>query len=130
MTDNQKEHWVPALQMSYDYVPETGMIVFTDGIKYTIDECIQIAKGKLSDDDIRAIHHVKQAFDGELVNGFGETGPEYRSRSLQGHDGGMPEKVSVPPVRPVLQEYYGRRGTARRARTRPFNDPCQGVLEL
>ena len=122
-TQNPKDHWVPALQMSYDYHPRTGMIVFTDGIKYTLEEFMIMAKGRLyNDDDIRAIHEVKKMFDGELVDEFCRgTAP-----AMPGHDGNLPEKISVPPVRPVLQEFYGR----RKPRSKPFDDPCQGVLEL
>jgi hypothetical protein len=76
--------------MSYDYHPETGMIVFTDGVKYTLEEFMILAKGRLSDDDaIRAIHQVKKTFDGVIEKGDFECRlPEY--------DGEVSAQVPVP----------------------------------
>jgi hypothetical protein len=109
--------------MSYRYKPETGEIVFSDGVKYTIDEAVLISKGSLSDGEIRIIHYCKKLFDGEIEDCFGFVGAE---RRLQEHKSEMRENASVPAVRPVLQEFYGR----GKPRSKPFNDPNQGVLNL
>jgi len=57
-------HWVPALQMTYDYDPVRAYVTFSDGVKYTVEEAITIAKGKPDPETIRVIHAVKKIFDG------------------------------------------------------------------
>ena len=114
------DHWSESLQMTYDY--RDGVLIFTDGVKYTVHEAVLLSKGKLNDDDFRAIHHVKKVFDGEIEDCFGRVS----FNPLPIDDGKMPEKVSVPPVRPVLQKFYGR----RKPRFKPYHDPNQGVLNL
>jgi hypothetical protein len=110
--------WVRALQLSYRYNSETGILVFSDGVKYNLFESILLSKGKLCDEDLMAIHQVKKVFDGEIEDYFGRTMPE--------HDREMQKPVSLSPVRPVLQKFYGRR-TPRAVK---YDDPCQGVLNL
>ena len=113
-------HWSEALQMTYDY--RDGVLIFTDGVKYSVHEAILLSKGKLNDHDLRAIHHVKKAFDGEIEDCFGRVGYNPMPCDV----GKMPEQIPVSPVRPVLQESWGR----RKKRERRYVDPCQGVLNL
>lgn len=124
----KEANWVEALQMTYDY--RDGVLIFTDGVKYTVHEAVLLSKGKVHDDDLRVIHHVKKLFGGEIEDCFGRVGfnpvPIDGWRVLPGHDGKMPEKSPVPPVRPVLQKFYGR----RKPRSRPYHNPDQGVLDL
>lgn len=107
--------------MTYRYCPETGTLTFTDGVKYTIDEAVQLSKGKLSDDDLMAIHQIKKMFDGEIENIF-------RRDPLPEHVGEVPGPVSIPDMRTVLQKrpVYGR----RKPREVFYDNPDQGVLDL
>jgi len=116
----KSDYWVEALQMTYDY--RDGVLIFTDGVKYTVHEAVLLSKGKLNDHDLRALHHVKKIFDGEIEDCFGEIG----FNPVPIDDGNMPEKSIVPPVRPVLQKSWGR----RKERERRYVDPNQGVLNL
>jgi len=67
-------------------------LVFDDGIEYTVSEAVTISKGFPSKDDIKAIHAVKKAFDGEVLarpfrkqefSGRSDTGPEPLSELLK-----------------------------------------------
>ena len=113
-------NWSEALQMTYDY--RDGVLIFTDGVKYTVHEAVILSKGKLNNDDLRAIHHVKKAFDGEIEDSFGRIG----YNPMPSDVGKMPEKIPVSSVRPVLQECWGR----RKKRERRYVNPDQGVLNL
>lgn len=64
------DNFVAALNQSYRF--EGDRIVFQDGVSYTIAESLHIAKDRLDDDDIQAIHLVKKLFDGEIVVQPGE----------------------------------------------------------
>lgn len=109
--------WVSALQMSYRYNGETGEMVFSDGVKYTIEEAVQLSKGRLSDDDLMAIHQVKKVFDGE-IDSF-----EKLKLRMSKHQREVPDVIPVSDMRPVLQK------RARKRRGREV-DPGQRVLDL
>lgn len=79
MNFDPSSSFVSALNQSYRF--EGDRIVFQDGVSYTIDEVVHIARDasatlgnhRLDDDDIQAIHLVKKMFDGEIVVQPGET---------------------------------------------------------
>jgi len=70
MSFDQSDNFVAALNQSYRF--EGDRIVFQDGVSYTIAESLHIAKDRLDDDDIQAIHLVKKLFDGEILAQPGE----------------------------------------------------------
>jgi hypothetical protein len=71
MNSDPSINFVAALNQSYRF--EGDRIVFQDGVSYTIEEAVHIARDRLDDDDIQAIHLVKKLFDGEIVVQPGET---------------------------------------------------------
>jgi hypothetical protein len=83
-----------------------------------------IQEGKLHEELV--LCYVKQIFDGEILLGTGIDPWDRWPSDMPEYDGKVPEKVSVPSVRPVLQEFYGR----RKKREKRFINPDQGVLNL
>lgn len=55
---------VPALNQTYRF--EDGKIIFEDGVTYSINEAVMMARDRLTDEDIQAIHLVKRIFGGEI----------------------------------------------------------------
>jgi len=96
--------------MTYDHKEESNVIVFSDGVRYTISECLLLSKGRPSDDDIRAVHAIKKIFDGVLEEIFDEF-------------------ESLPPVPVKVKNktvFYGR----RKPREEKIVDENQMILEL
>jgi hypothetical protein len=60
-----------ALGMSYEF--RDDKIIFSDGVSYTLDEAASLARDRLTDMDLQAIHLVKKMFDGEILDCAGET---------------------------------------------------------
>lgn len=58
--------FVPALGKRYEF--KEDRIVFEDGVSYTLAEAMVMAKDRLDEADIQAIHLVKQMFDGTIVS--------------------------------------------------------------
>jgi len=59
-------NYVKALAMSYEF--DGTDLVFDDGVRYSIREAATLARGRLSDDDLQAIHLVKKLIDGEVLD--------------------------------------------------------------
>jgi hypothetical protein len=53
--------------------PEHGcgstILVFEDGVEYSLAEALHISRDELQTDDIKALHAVKKLFDGQLLPG-------------------------------------------------------------
>jgi hypothetical protein len=59
--------------------PEGMVLVFEDGVAYTLVDALRISHEELSPVDIRALHKIKKTFDGELQPGYtmlGFVGPK------------------------------------------------------
>lgn len=66
---------VPCIRESYTYNPVTGIFEFTDGVKYTLAEAVELSKGCAGAETIRAVHRVKRIFDG-VIEGFPSVTPQ------------------------------------------------------
>jgi len=60
--------YVKALGQSYAVDEKTGDLVFADGIRYTVAEALELARGGAKTGTIRAVHQIKKLFDGEIVS--------------------------------------------------------------
>lgn len=78
--------------LTYKYDAETGICTFEDGTAYTLREMIFIAKQKLTDEDMDALHVVKKVFDGEL-----DTGVCYAARRLSSYNWLSAMGRTLPP---------------------------------
>ena len=65
--DTLAKQYVPALNKNYRYHDNRKILEFDDGTEYTLREAVIIAQGKPTDEDQRAIHLVKQVFDGVVM---------------------------------------------------------------
>lgn len=82
----EAETEVKALGMSYEF--RGGKMIFSDGVEYSINEAATMARDRLTDDDIRAIHLVKKLFDGEIVDVEGSAQRAVFSSRCVGEAGG------------------------------------------
>lgn len=53
-------------QLNMVYTYDNGILTFTDGTMYTVNEALQLTTA--SDKDICAVHDAKNVFDGEIVS--------------------------------------------------------------
>lgn len=65
--DTLAKQYVPALNQNYRYHDNRKILEFDDGIEYTLREATIMAQGRANDEDQRAIHLVKQVFDGVVM---------------------------------------------------------------
>jgi len=65
--DTLAKQYVPALNQEYRYWNSRKILEFDDGTEYTLREAVIIAQGKPKDEDLCAIHLVKQVFDGVVM---------------------------------------------------------------
>lgn len=91
--------YVRALKLHYRYDEREGILVFEDGVKYTLAEAVYLSKRRASDKEIDAIHKVKQVFGGEII--CRGTARRARTVSVPIADDQMPEPPPVPVVRTV-----------------------------
>jgi len=113
--------WFHCVGVAYQWNPDKKVVVFADGAEYTLDESLHLSKGKLNQHAIRTIHNVKKALEGEILTGTG-----FFDHSMPDPDPQVPEVRTPESLRPVPQEFYGR----RTPRTKSYTDPNQGVLSL
>jgi len=59
--------FVKSVGQSYRYDARTGNVEFSDGVIYTLDETLELARKGAVGQDLKAVHEVKKAFDGELL---------------------------------------------------------------
>jgi len=64
-----------SLGLSYTYDPENAVLRFEDGVDYTAAEALSLSRPGIIPADLRAIHRVKKAFDGEILTGPAEQPP-------------------------------------------------------
>ena len=60
-----KKEYVPAIGQSYTF--KDGRAVFDDGVVYTFEEMMHLSERRAAGEDLKAIHIVKKAFDGEII---------------------------------------------------------------
>jgi hypothetical protein len=89
---------------TYLYDPETGMLTFTDGVRYTLTEAMRLARGRLSDYDIGKIHEIKKLFDGEILGDPPDEG-KYRMQEIVPK---MRDLETLQNVRTVRKPKKGR----------------------
>lgn len=82
---------VPTLGLSYEF--RDGKMIFSDGVEYSIDEAAALARDRLTDDDLRAIHLVKRIFDGTIMDCAGAARRMIHDADQDGPD----EMTSGPP---------------------------------
>lgn len=56
-----------ALRQKYVYFPNTGTAMFEDGVCYSTEELVVVAKVGGSPADLRSLHLVKQLFGGQIL---------------------------------------------------------------
>lgn len=55
------------LGLGYVFYPLSRRILFEDGVEYTVEEFLELSHVSETDVDLRAIHRVKAAFEGDLL---------------------------------------------------------------
>jgi len=65
MLDTLAKQFVPALEQNYRYHKNRKILEFDDGTEYTLREAVIMSQAK--DTDVKAVHLVKQVFDGVLM---------------------------------------------------------------
>jgi hypothetical protein len=98
---SMERKYVRALNLHYRFSPDEQTLTFDDGVVYTLDEAMLLAKGKANDEDIAAVHLVKKAFGATLEDGFTEAERLFR---VQPEVRQVPEARPVPAVRKVDRE--------------------------
>lgn len=54
---------------TYKFDHETGVFTFPDGVRYTLREALHISRTAATMEDVEAIHKLKSAFDGTVLDG-------------------------------------------------------------
>ena len=105
------------LGLHYSYDPRDLVLVFDDGVKYTLKEAVILAKGGAKENDLRAIHKVKAVFFGEVLDPD-DTGPARTTRVPVPHG-----KVHKPETPSHVRKIPGQQG-------KELPDSCQMRLDL
>jgi len=56
------------LNLHYSYDPREMVLIFDDGVKYTLNEALVLSRGGAKKNDLEAIHKVKAVFHGEIID--------------------------------------------------------------
>jgi hypothetical protein len=62
-----------SLGLRYNYFPNLNQLIFEDGVCYTTEEAVIIAK--LKTEDLRAVHLIKKTFGGKVLPPHKDEGP-------------------------------------------------------
>lgn len=106
------------LDMFYEYDECSGLLTMADGVTYTVVEALHLSRRREADADLRAIHGIKQVFDGEIVG----TGPSPSEDRLYP----LPDRKTLLRLS-RLQVGRGRtrsRGALRDSSPLSFSDPA------
>ena len=101
------------LNLHYSYDPRDMVLIFDDGVKYTLNEALVLSRGGAKKDDVRAIHKVKSAFFGEIVD---PRDCRERTHTVRRSYDTVRKPETVPLLRPVSQKQREELPDARQMR--------------